>query len=91
KMRRDPCPLDIAQPEIVRHDSGPPGQLESRLGNQFNRVQNLGLLIIGCIGLPQAVSAVRAKGALRESAQMIVWFFLIFGSIHDIYKIFYKQ
>ncbi|MGH6863813.1 MAG: PGN_0703 family putative restriction endonuclease, partial [Methylocella sp.] len=41
KMRRDPCPLDIAQPEIVRHDSGPPGQLESRLGNQFNRVQNL--------------------------------------------------
>lgn len=52
---------------------------------------SLGLLIIGCIGLPQAVSAVRAKGALRESAQMIVWFFLIFGSIHDIYKIFYKQ
>jgi hypothetical protein len=43
KMRRDQCLLRIVQPEIIRHGSGPPGQFESRLGNQFNWVQNLGL------------------------------------------------
>ncbi|MGH6837817.1 MAG: hypothetical protein ACREDT_03280, partial [Methylocella sp.] len=41
QMWRDQCPLGIVQPEIVRHDSGPPGQFESQLGNQFNWVQNL--------------------------------------------------
>src|ERR1700730_11057772 len=41
KMRLDQRPLCIVQPEIVRHDSSPPGQLESGLGNQFNWVQNL--------------------------------------------------
>ena len=41
KMRLDQRPLCIVQPEIVRHDSSPPGQLESPLGNQFNWVQNL--------------------------------------------------
>jgi hypothetical protein len=40
KMRLDHRPFPIVQPEIVRHDSGP-DELESRLSNQFNWVQNL--------------------------------------------------
>jgi hypothetical protein len=41
KMRRDHRPLLITEPKIVRHESSPPQELESRRGFQFNWVQAL--------------------------------------------------
>jgi hypothetical protein len=40
-MRRDHRPLLITEPKIVRHESSPPQELESRRGFQFNWVQAL--------------------------------------------------
>jgi hypothetical protein len=40
-MRRDRRPLLIGEPEIVRHDSRPPGHLESRRNDQINWVHAL--------------------------------------------------
>jgi hypothetical protein len=36
KMRRHCRPLLIAEPKIVRHESSPPRELESRRGFRFN-------------------------------------------------------
>jgi hypothetical protein len=41
KIRLDRRPLLIAEPEIVRHESSPPDELESRQDVQFNWVQTL--------------------------------------------------
>jgi hypothetical protein len=41
KMRLDRRPLLIAEPEIVRHESSPPDELESRCDVQFNWVRTL--------------------------------------------------
>jgi hypothetical protein len=43
KMRLDRRPLLIAEPEIVRHESSPPDELESQCDVQFNWVRTLGL------------------------------------------------
>ncbi|MGH6840330.1 MAG: hypothetical protein ACREDT_16405, partial [Methylocella sp.] len=60
QMWRDQCPLGIVQPEIVRHDSGPPGQFESQLGNQFNWVQNL----------EQRPGAVKVKNSFEDMIKL---------------------
>jgi Putative transposase of IS4/5 family (DUF4096) len=41
KMRLDCLPLLIVKPEIVRHESSPPDELESQRDLQFNWVQTL--------------------------------------------------
>jgi hypothetical protein len=41
KIRLDRRPLLIAEPEIVRHESSPPDELESRQDVQFNWVQTI--------------------------------------------------
>ena len=46
KMRLDRRPLLIAEPEIVRHESSPPDELESRCDVQFNWVQTLSQLLV---------------------------------------------
>ncbi|MGH6838026.1 MAG: hypothetical protein ACREDT_04350, partial [Methylocella sp.] len=61
KMRRDRRPLLIVEPEIVRHESSPPDELESRHGAQFNQVQTLGRRQKRFPTLPQQRPLVRSN------------------------------
>src|SRR5450631_3722894 len=50
KMRLDCLPLLIVKPEIVRHESSPPDELESQRDLQFNWVQTLAVIFLGIFG-----------------------------------------